>query len=138
MITVVIATILISVAVPAYTNQIRKSRRTEAKTAVLDLAARQERLFSTTNAYGSTPAALGYSGSAFPVNVGSGYYQINVCVPSSAPPCSAVASTVPTFQVVVTPVTGSGQDKDTQCASFTVDQTGRQSAAPDTAGTCWK
>jgi len=33
MVTVAIATILISIAIPAYNTQIRKSRRTEAKTA---------------------------------------------------------------------------------------------------------
>ena len=38
MVVVIIATILLSIAIPAYTSQIRKSRRTEARTAVLDLA----------------------------------------------------------------------------------------------------
>src|SRR6201987_6133436 len=67
MVVVVIATILLSVAVPSYMSQVRQSRRTEAKTAVLDLASREERYFSTNGAiYSTTPTHLGYSGGAFP------------------------------------------------------------------------
>ena len=47
MMVVVIATILMSIAVPSYMSQVRQSRRIEAKTALLDLAGREERFFST-------------------------------------------------------------------------------------------
>ena len=62
MVTVAIATILISIAIPAYNTQIRKSRRTEAKTALLDLAGREERFYNTSSPpnYSSTPSDLGY------------------------------------------------------------------------------
>jgi len=40
MIVVVIASILLAIAVPSYMTQVRESRRTEAKTALLDLAGR--------------------------------------------------------------------------------------------------
>ena len=63
MVVVVIATILLSIAVPSYMSQVRQSRRTEAKTAVLDLASREERYFSTNGSiYSVTPADLGYVG----------------------------------------------------------------------------
>src|SRR5580704_3895466 len=84
LIVIVIATILATIAIPSYQAQIRKSRRTDAKTALLDLAAREERYNSTYNTYTSVPANLGYSGN-FPVTVGSGYYQININV------CAALA-----------------------------------------------
>jgi len=58
-------------------SQVRKSRRTEARTALLDLAAREERFFSTNSAYTNVPANLGYAGT-FPAPVGSSYYQVNV------------------------------------------------------------
>src|ERR1700739_5017132 len=81
MVGVAIATILCAVAVPSYMTYVRQSRRTEAKTAVLDLAGREERFFSTNGAtYASTPANLGYTGAAFPVTVGSGYYRLSVCI----------------------------------------------------------
>jgi type IV pilus assembly protein PilE len=44
MVTLAIAAILLSIVVPTYQAQVRKSRRTEAKTAILDFAAREERL----------------------------------------------------------------------------------------------
>jgi len=135
MVVVIIATILLSIAIPAYTSQIRKSRRTEARTAVLDLASREERFFSTSAAYTSSAANLGYA--AFPAQVGSNYYQVNVCSPA----CNAGGPAAPSFSVTATPVAGNGQDKDTQCVSFTVDSTGRQAAldssSTDSTATCW-
>src|ERR1041384_8026965 len=77
LVTIIVATILISISVPAYQNQVRKSWRTEAKTALLDLAAREERFFSTNSAYTSDPAKLGYSGTALSVTVGNGHSPLN-------------------------------------------------------------
>jgi len=133
MVTVTIATILLTIALPAYNSQVRKSRRSDAVATLLDMAGREERLFSTTNAYGATPASLGYSGAAFPISVGSGYYRVNVVVAAAAPPNPA------TYVITATPI--NSQTSDTQCASFTVDQTGRRSAlsgaGADATQTCW-
>jgi len=52
---VLIASILLSIAIPMYMQQVRHGRRTDAKTAVMDLAGREERMFSTTNAYSTDP-----------------------------------------------------------------------------------
>ncbi|MDB6107650.1 MAG: pilE1 [Gammaproteobacteria bacterium] len=134
MITLVVASILVTIAVPAYTNQIRKSRRTEARMALLDLASREERFMSTQNSYTASAANLGYS--ALPTNVGSGYYALQ------APVVVAATATAPaTFTVSALPVTGGGQDKDTSCAVFKVDSTGKQSSTDssntDSTTTCW-
>jgi len=119
MITIVIGTILLSIAIPSYQSQIRKSRRTEAKTAILDLASREERLFSTTNNYSQAPVDMGYPG-AWPQSIGGGYYTVSV---TAAP----VAGNVPaTFTITATAV--NTQLKDTQCQTFTVDQTGKQAS----------
>src|SRR5215813_10091012 len=84
MVVVVIATILLSIAVPSYMSQVRQSRRTEAKTAVLDLAGREERFFATNGVnYSQTNTDLGYP--ALPaLGVGSGYYNLYVCTPAVA------------------------------------------------------
>jgi len=136
MVVVAIATILFAVAVPSYMLYVRQSRRTEARTAVLDLAGREERFFSTNGAtYSVTPAQLGYA--ALPVVIGSGYYSLNVCSPACAP--SAVAA--PSYTVTATPVAGQSQTRDRQCASFSVDSTGRQfaldSTGADATQFCW-
>src|ERR1700692_3674911 len=73
-VTMVIAAILAAIAIPAYSNYVRKARRADAKSALLDLASLEERFYSTQNIYSSTSTDLGYA--AFPATVGSGYYQI--------------------------------------------------------------
>jgi type IV pilus assembly protein PilE len=60
----------------------------------------------------------------------------------AAPTIVASTATAPaTFTVTASPVSGKGQDKDTQCASFTVDSTGKQSSlnsgGTDSTATCW-
>ncbi len=54
MVTLVVASILLAIAVPSYQAQVRKSRRTEARNAVMDLAAREERYFSVNNDYSAS------------------------------------------------------------------------------------
>lgn len=130
LVTIIVATILISIAIPSYQNQVRKSRRTEAKTALLDLASREERYNSTNSGYTSSTTALGFSGVAsFPVTVGSGYYQVNVTTTGTT-----------AYTLTATPVTTSPQANDTSCASFTLDNTGAQNAT-NSSGTanpaCW-
>ncbi len=133
MVVVLITAILAAVAVPLYKQQVRKSRRTEARTAILDLASREERMFSTRNSYAPNPATLatdlGYA--TLPVTVGSGYYQLNV------------VATATTFVAQAIPITAD-QQADSQCQLFQVDNVGRQStnSAPDGSGTdttstCW-
>jgi type IV pilus assembly protein PilE len=138
MVTVAIASILVAVAVPSYLSQVRKSRRTDAKTALLDLAGREERYFSTNNgAYTSTLANLGYSGT-FPLTIGSGYYQITSANFTVA---AGTTTAVATYSITATPTPGNDQAKDTTCASFTITNTGSQtslnSSSQDTTSTCW-
>ena len=146
MVVVVIATILLSIAVPSYMSQVRQSRRTEAKTALLDLAGREERYLSTNPAgYTSNPAFLGYGGFGVGNPIGSGYYYLTVCSPAVAacvpglkmpnPPAA------PSYTIVASPVPGQSQVNDLQCQLFAVDATGQQYAV-DSAGNnqtsyCW-
>ena len=136
MVTLLVATILLTIAIPAYQNQIRESRRTEAKTALLDLAGREETLYSTKNAYSNLPSDVGYGAGAFPLPVGSNYYSVNVVVPNPAAP-----ATQPSFLITATPAAGSSQANDAACQSFSVDQLGNQTAldsgGADNTKTCW-
>jgi type IV pilus assembly protein PilE len=131
MVTLVVATILITVAIPGYQTFIRKARRTDAKTAVLDLAGREESVFSTQNKYSATPADVGYP--ALPSLVGSGYYTISVVVGA---PAVAVPATF-----TVTAVAAGTQLQDAPCQQFTVDQLGNQKAldsgGADNTQICW-
>src|SRR5580700_1233120 len=111
----VIAAILAAVAIPAYSNYVRKARRTDAKTALLDMASLEERYFSVNNAYTTTASALGYT--AFPVTVGSGYYTI------AAPTVTGATTAAPaTFSLTATAI--GTQVNDTLCTTFTLTQAG--------------
>ena len=150
MVVVVVASILLAVAVPSYMSQIRQSRRTDARTAILDLAGREERYFSTNAAtYSTTPSDLGYAAFGAANPVGSGYYYLTVCSPACAPSAlAASAPGAPSYTVIALPVAGSSQANDTPCQGFAVDSTGAQFAetggawAPATpanasAANCW-
>jgi len=136
MIVVAVATILFALAVPSYITYIRQSRRTEAKTALLDLAAREERYLSTNPAaYTAVPGNLGYT--AFGIPVGNGYYFLTVCSPATVA-CAPNPPPAPSYSVLATPVAGQSQVNDAQCTSFSVDSTGQQFATgSQTAAYCW-
>ena len=144
MVTVLIVSVLATIAISSYSTSVRHSRRAEAKTALLDLAAREERYFSTNSTYSNDAGNLGFSTSSqtlFQVNVGNNYYQVNACTGSAIPTaCSSAQAVGPgaTFLLVATAV--NGQVKDTTCATFTVDNTGVQSST-NSSGTatsgCW-
>ena len=137
-----IASILAAVAIPAYSNYTRKAHRVEAKNALLDMASLEERFMSTNNTYSQTPSDLGYGTSAtLPLTIGSGYYQITTLTATAAvaPTSTATVGTPATYSITVTAF--GDQVKDTTCRTFTVDQTGAQTAADSSAAnqsaTCW-
>ena len=153
MIVVAVASILVAIAVPTYQNQIRHSRRTDAKTALLDMAVRQEKYLTLNNSYSSTATNLGYS--SLGVAIGGGYYNMYVCVASAttttanATPCTSYTTgqSGTSFIVSAIPVTGTSQAGDSQCQYYAVDNTGTQFAGSSTAGpgsgtvttpTCWQ
>lgn len=150
LVTMVIASILIAIAVPSYSLMLRKARRTDAKTALLNIAGLEERFYSTIYHYSTVPNDLGYTGTSWPaagITVGSGYYTIQQPTVVAAAAASVNASgltvnaTPATFSVTAVPVPGTDQAKDTACVSFTVTSTGLRtalnSANADATSTCW-
>jgi type IV pilus assembly protein PilE len=135
MVTLSIAGILTALALPSYSWAVRKSHRTEARMELLQLAAREERFFTTNSAYSATPSDLGYSGE-FPQLMGAGHYQISVCVAASVP--CAGGSAAATGSVFLAQATAVGaQTGDTQCSSFSIDSNGVLSATGSDASRCW-
>jgi type IV pilus assembly protein PilE len=136
MVTVLIISVLVAIAIPSYIDKVRKSRRTEAKTALLDLAGREERFYNTNNQYSVLPSDLGYGAiaTAFPMTIGSGYYTVSVTTTAYAagPPVTPAG-----YTITAAPVAGSDQAKDTHCQLFTLTSTGVQTSSPDTTS-CWQ
>lgn len=138
-VTMVIAAILAALAIPAYSSYVRKAHRTDAKSALLDMASLEERYFSTQNVYTQTWSDLGYSGTGA-ISVGSGYYT--VAVPSLTAAIAPTATSVgsPALYSLTATAVGS-QLKDTQCYQFTVTsggvRTSVDSSNVDSTAACW-
>jgi type IV pilus assembly protein PilE len=136
MVAVGIAGILLAIAVPGYNAYIRRSHRTDARSALLDLAGRQERYYNTNgNTYTINLTNLGYNaGGASTLTVGNGYYSVTV-----APPNGGTILTG--YKITAVPVTPD-QLKDTNCLYFYLDNTGQQKAGANagaavTGSPCW-
>jgi type IV pilus assembly protein PilE len=125
----VIAAILAAIAIPAYSSYVLRAHRTEAKTALLDLASLEERFLSTNGTYTTDATQLGYS-TAFPVTVGSGYYTVNI-----SNYLAAGVTTPASYTLTATAV--NRQANDTACATFTLTSTGVQTSSSAAATTCW-
>jgi type IV pilus assembly protein PilE len=134
MIVVVIASILVAIAVPSYQAQVQKSRRTDARNALMDIAGREERYLSVANSYSALPIDVGYPGVNWPQNVTNNYYSVTVTTPDPA-----YAGTGASFVITATPI--GIQVNDTACASFSVNQIGAQTALTSggalNSTTCW-
>ncbi len=114
--------ILTMIAVPSYLQYVERARRTDAKTALLRLAANQERFYLQNNSYTTNLAQLGFASN----ETESGYYVVNVLV----------ANTLG-YQAIAVPAPGSSQNRDTDCQQFTIDAQNERLAAPDPDGQCW-
>jgi type IV pilus assembly protein PilE len=138
MIAVAIVGILATIAATSYQRQVIQSHRTDARTALLDLAGREEKLFSTTNLYSAIPSVLGYGTAttavSFPVGSSNGTNYYNVLITTPDP----LQANPNSYTITATPIPGSPQAADTTCTSLTVNQLGQQTATPPANNaTCW-
>jgi type IV pilus assembly protein PilE len=136
----VIAATLAAIAIPAYSNYVRKARRVEVKTALLDIASLEERYYSTQNAYTANLSDLGY-GAGTSVTLPSTYYSVAApTILAATAPTTTTAGSPASWTVTATAVLD--QLKDTSCRTFTVTSAGLQTSADassvDTTSTCWK
>jgi type IV pilus assembly protein PilE len=131
LITVAIVSIIAAIAIPSYNTYILRTHRTEAKSALLNMASMEERLYSTTNFYTLNATQLGYA-AASPI-VGSGYYQVSI---GNVQP--ATTTTQATYTLTATAI--NSQAADAACATLVVDQRGTQTAtgSPTANVDCWK
>lgn len=128
MIVVAIVAILAAIAVPMYQKQILKSHRAAAKSALLDLAGREERYFATNNAYTTSLTILGYAATTTLVVPDSnpGYYSVSVTSVGTAP-AAFTAQAVPQ----------NSQTSD-ECGTYQITDLGVQTATgTPSSGSCW-
>ncbi|MFZ1831504.1 MAG: type IV pilin protein, partial [Pseudomonadales bacterium] len=115
MIVVVIVGILATIAYPTYQDQIRKSRRIDAKNALMNVANRQEQFILDRSTYTLNMADLGFG--ADPMVSTEGYYTVDAAVGA----CGAITRC---FTLTATPVAGKSQAGDSKCTAFSLASTG--------------
>ncbi len=127
MIAVAIVAILASIAMPAYNQYVVKSRRSEAKSAVMELGQYMERYYTTNSAYNKISGAVSTSLQAsdlpyhsLPKDGGTAYYSV------------AVSSTAATYTITISPTGVMASDS---CGNYTINQTGTHS--PTSGSSCW-
>ncbi|WP_353736945.1 type IV pilin protein [Aquamicrobium sp.] len=120
MIVVAIIAILASIAYPAYTDQMRKTRRADAKGVLMDFAQRAERFYTQNGSYNGF--VLPYVQS--PADSGTKFYNLG---PSPI-------ATAQSFTITATPINGQASDP---CGTLSITQTGTKAASGGTNEDCW-
>lgn len=123
MIVLVIVAILAAVAVPSYRRYVIRAHRTDAQTALVDVAAREERFYYSKNAYsGNLEADL--NGKA---TMAGDRYTVEIASASSS-----------AFVVKAT-AQGDQQRNDPGCATLTLNNLGAQGSTGTKADdpACW-
>lgn len=108
MVTVAIVSILLSIAVPSYSLYMKKSRRGNTESVLMDIAQREQAYLLDQRAYAPDLTTLGNYSVSTDV---SAYYNIAI----------ATGATPPTFTITATPISGTAQAGD---YTLTVDNTG--------------
>lgn len=104
MIVVAIVAIIAAIAIPAYNDQVRKSRRSEAVAVLGEMRLKQESYRANNPTYG-TLAQIGAPTSS--------YYDFTVPVANAS-----------AYQVQAAAIAGKSQAADTGCTTMTLDQKG--------------
>lgn len=123
-----ICALLVAIALPAYTNQVRTARRVDATSTLLTLAALQEQFYGVKGEYTNDVSALGMA--ANPGTTPEGYYRV-----------SAAFVGVDSQTFTLTATRQGVQVNDTVCGDLTLTHTGVKSAVNNTetnpARNCW-
>jgi len=123
MIVIAVVGILAAIAIPAYSDYVTRSKRADAKNALLAFQLEQEK-FRANNPTYATAASLG-----LPSNSPDGHYTIGL---------SGVGGLATTYDLIATP---NASQNDPQCSVLTIDENNNRGAtgnAPDPVATCWQ
>ena len=130
--------LIAAIAIPSYRSYIQRSNRTDATSALLKVAAAQEKHFLQNNVYtdneaSAPPAGLGLATSD------NGWYTITVVAPTVACPLASC------WEATATPVTtgdNARQAGDADCWEFRINQLGvrtaKKKSGTDNTANCWR
>jgi type IV pilus assembly protein PilE len=128
MVGVAIISLLSMIALPSFMDNIRKSKRTDAQTALTKTSTNLERYFSANSSYTTDVTQLGLT-----VDDGDGYSDEREYVITVVGGATGIASS---YTVTATAVADTMQADDTGCTVLTVNSLGQRTPNPvDTK--CW-
>ena len=134
-VTVAIAGILMGFGIPAYRQYVQRANRVDATSALMRLAANQERFYMQNNTdateaqrAGPPPGGIGMVGTE------RGYYALSLAV--------GAGGWAQGYTATATVVAGGNQATDTACWNFTINEqglrTGLNQGGADNTDTCWR
>jgi len=132
-IVVAIIGILAAVSFPSYVQQVIKSKRSDAHTALFMIAQQQERYFAQNLVYAPDFQTL-YNGGAAMASMPSPEGEYDVTLVACADPCRA-------YTLTAAPVAGQSQMRDKICVSLSINHLGEKTALDnngvDSSSRCW-
>ena len=123
MIVVAIIGVLAAIAVPMYGSYVEKSRRTDGKAKLMQVAQSLERCFTTLSAYNNNNCDVVTGGAVADVS-DENFYAV-----------TATTLTSTSFTLTATPQ--NAQANDTDCTTLTLDHLGQRAATGANSGECW-
>jgi type IV pilus assembly protein PilE len=130
---IVIVSILAAVAIPSYRSYVIRAQRSDAKTALLNVRAAQEKFYLQNNRYtdevtapsGASPPGLGLRGTS-----DNGFYQIEVALTTDAGQG---------YTATATAIEDRAQKSDSKCTALSLTDVGlRGSTGPGGTDYCWR
>ena len=130
MVVVAIVAIILSIAIPAYTDSVRKSRRAAAASELGKLQMAQERWRADHATYGTLANVGGVA------TLPPGHYTVAVATPGGN--CASGVAAANTNSFSITATAAGAQASDTQCATMTITSLcGVITKSSTGGGTCW-
>lgn len=127
LIAVILIGVLMAIAIPNYTSYLERTRRSDARVALLEVAAAQERWYFENNQYTGTIANV-WSNQVGGASVSADeYYTLSVALNGNN-------------RFTATATAAGKQTGDVDCATLTIDETGNRGATAGTGGdatVCW-
>lgn len=123
MVALLVLAILLSLAYPAYNNQVIKSRRADGHALLYEAAQRQQQFFTSNNQYTAT---VGVGGLEMAAASDSGFYTLSINRPNAT-----------TYTLTATAV--SPQDADTDCGNLSLTSLNIKACSADGCepARCW-
>lgn len=141
MVVIAVITILAMVAYPAYTNQLIKVRRNDARVALLALAQAQERYFTIEGHYASAlnDSSLKHNlDDATSTSIPTDYYTITIEMRNAENSASCTGDCAG-YRATATPNSSTTQANDANCKTMILSHIGQKSGTADSGKTveCW-